>query len=139
MMLRGRVYKNGAHWLIECPALDAMSQAKTKREAYEMLVDWIQTALDQPKFEVAIIPDSATAEGFDISFVDFKPIMGLMIERTRQKHEMTLDDIAKHMGLKSRSNISHYETGKHALNLDKAQEIFDAMGYDVEISIKKRA
>lgn len=137
MMLKGRVWKDGRFWLIACPSLDAMTQGHTKREAFAMIVDWIKTALDQPDFQVEVLPDEG--EAFFLRFADAKPILGLMIERARASSGMTLDEVAKKLGLKSRSNVKHYETGKHAASIAKAQEILDAMGFDLEISVRRRA
>ena len=43
MRFEGRVKKDGRFWLVEIPAFDAVTQGRTKREAFEMAEDLIET------------------------------------------------------------------------------------------------
>ena len=56
MRFEGRVTKDGKLWLVEVPAFDALTQGRTKREAYEMAKDLIETMANAEDFEVTIYP-----------------------------------------------------------------------------------
>ena len=47
MRFEGRVWKDGEHWLIEVPALHAMTQGYTREEAHGMIKDLIETIHDR--------------------------------------------------------------------------------------------
>lgn len=54
MRLYGKVYKDGRHWLVEVPILDAMTQGRTRREALVMVKDLVETLADRPGFSVTV-------------------------------------------------------------------------------------
>ncbi len=41
MEMEGKIWKDGKFWLVEVPALDAMTQGKTRKEALEMVEDLV--------------------------------------------------------------------------------------------------
>jgi hypothetical protein len=52
----GRIWKDGEHWLIEVPALCAMTQGYSETEAYQMIRDLVETMADRPGFEATVHP-----------------------------------------------------------------------------------
>jgi predicted RNase H-like HicB family nuclease len=60
MRYQGRVYKDGTFWLAEIPVLDLMTQGKTRKEAYAMAVDMVETMVDRPGFQVTLYPGKTT-------------------------------------------------------------------------------
>jgi len=56
MRFEGRVIKHGTNWLVEIPAFDAMTQARTKEEAYEMAQDLIEMMASSRGFRVTVYP-----------------------------------------------------------------------------------
>lgn len=133
MILSGKLWKEGTHWLIECPALDALTQGFTKKEALEMMTDWVQTALDNPDYKIQI---SDTSKGaFQMKFDDPKPILGLMVDRAREAAGLTYEEVAKRVGLKSRSGIKTMASGKHDPQFSKIANVLSAIGYEVHIEL----
>ncbi len=57
MQLRGKVWKVGKFWAINCPALLADTQGISKKDALDMMEDWVKTMLDNPKFGVVACAD----------------------------------------------------------------------------------
>lgn len=132
MFLKGRVWKDDSMWLIECPALQAMTQGHTKKEALEMLIDWVRSILEKDDFPLEI-----TSKGEDVMLKvqDPKPILALMVERNRNAQGLTLREIADRLGVKGRAGVKQYETGKHDPGFTKAQELFEALGYEMQIEL----
>jgi len=56
MRLHGRVYKDGKFWLAEIPILDAMTQGRTRKEAFAMVADLLETLANRPGFSVHVHP-----------------------------------------------------------------------------------
>jgi predicted RNase H-like HicB family nuclease len=133
MILVGKLWKDGRYWLIECPALDAMTQGLTKKEALEMMVDWLQTALGDSRFKVHIAESGKS--GFQMRFDDPKPILGLMIDRARGAAGLTYQEVAQRVGLKSRSGIKTMASGKHDPRFSKIANVLSAIGYDFKIDL----
>jgi predicted RNase H-like HicB family nuclease len=47
-----RVFKSGRYWAIEVPILTVVSQGRTKKEAFEMIADAIETLVGKPGFKI---------------------------------------------------------------------------------------
>ena len=53
MRFEGRIKKDGRWWLAEIPAFDALTQGRTKKEAFAMAADLVVDAMHQCSFVVA--------------------------------------------------------------------------------------
>jgi transcriptional regulator with XRE-family HTH domain len=135
MRLSGKLKKEGKFWAVESSDLQAYTQGTSKQNALEMMVDWIRSMLDQPDFKVDI---AAYGNKFAMSFDDPKPILGLLFAQTRAATGLTLQQMVTRIGKGSPPNISQYETGKHDPSFTKAQELVNAMGYDLQISLVRK-
>jgi len=54
MRFFGKVYKDGKFWLAEIPILDAMTQGHTRKEAFEMVADMLETMVNKEGFKIQI-------------------------------------------------------------------------------------
>ena len=63
--LSGRVFKDGGFWLAELPALDVVTQGKTRRDAYAMVKDLLETLVDTPGVSAHVEP--VGDGGFEVS------------------------------------------------------------------------
>lgn len=52
----GFVWKEGRLWPIEVPALDVITQGKTKKDAYSMLEEAVELLIDQKGFKAVVVP-----------------------------------------------------------------------------------
>jgi predicted RNase H-like HicB family nuclease len=65
MKMEGKIWKDGKFWLVEIPALDAMTQGKTRKEALAMAKDLVfEMARNYFKDEIS--------KAFSITIVDDK-------------------------------------------------------------------
>jgi len=46
MRFSGKIYKDGKFWLAEILILDLMTQGSTKKEAYEMVADMLESLVN---------------------------------------------------------------------------------------------
>src|SRR5258706_13183428 len=56
MTFSGNVYRDGRFWLAEIPALDAMTQGRTRKRALEMAADWLETMVNRHGFRAEVCP-----------------------------------------------------------------------------------
>jgi hypothetical protein len=69
MRFSGRVYKDGKYWLAEIPILDLMTQGRTKKEAYEMVVDMLKTMVNKEDFNTELFKTENGKSGVRPSFL----------------------------------------------------------------------
>jgi ribosome-binding protein aMBF1 (putative translation factor) len=131
MRFEGRLWKDGRHWLIEVPALNAMTQGRTKDEAYEMIKDLVETMADKPGFEVMVEPISR--DGFEIGANEVRTLVSLLLRRQREKSGVTLAEAAERLHQKSRNAYARYEQGRAVPTVEKLEELLGAVAPGREI------
>ncbi|MEM7586913.1 MAG: helix-turn-helix transcriptional regulator [Acidobacteriota bacterium] len=131
MRFEGRVWRDGDHWLIEVPALHAMTQGRSEQDAYEMLKDLIETMADVPAFEVTVYPH---ADGrLEVGANDVKILVALLLRRQREKRGISLADAATLLQQKSRNAYARYEQGKAVPTVEKLDELLRAIAPDHQL------
>ena len=121
MRFKGRVWKDRRLWLIEVPILDAMTQGSTRKEAYEMIVDLIITMANKPEFKVSVVPGKSGT--FEVTSDDSKTLVALLLRRQRIKNGLSLAEMAKRLGAKSRNSYARYEQGTSVPTVEKLDEL----------------
>ena len=124
--------KSGKFYEVKCETLLAFTQGKTKKEAYEMMGNWVRTMLDDPDFPFEVSPRK---EGFFISFRDVKAVFGLMLSQLQVHSEKSVDVVVKEAGYKSRNAYHQYKNGKHEMGLSTLQRLADVYGFDISIGL----
>ena len=131
MRLRGKIYKDGKFWLAEVPILDAMTQGHTKREAYDMVVDMLQTMANNRNLEVQVIRRSHSE--FDIASPDVRTMISLILRRARERSGHSLAEVATLLGVASRNTYARYEQGRCAPSFEKFLELYQAVCPDSDL------
>ena len=134
MRLRGRFYKSEKFWLAEIPLLDAMTQGRTRRELFEMVVDLVETLVDRPAFSAQVHPGKNGE--FELSASDFQALIGVVLRRQRERSGLSLADVAERLGAKSRNAYARYERGTTMPSVTKLSELIQAVspGGDVVLA-----
>jgi len=96
MRFEGRIRKDGRFWLVEIPAFDAVTQGRTKREAFAMAEDLIETMADAKGFRVTAYPSGG--EIFEIEANSVGTLIALLLRRQRERHGLTLSEAAERLG-----------------------------------------
>ena len=110
MHLAGRIEKDGRFWMIEVPILDVATQGRTRKEAYCMIKDAIESLANEQGFSVEVVP--GTGKYFQVTSNDPSKLMAFLLKRQRQKQGLSLADMAERLGQKSRNAYARYEQGK---------------------------
>lgn len=124
MRFEGRLQRDGKFWLAEVPILDAMTQGRTRKEALEMIVDWVETMVNRHGFRAQAHP--AGKAGFELSGNDTAALTALLLRRRRQASGTSLAEIAERLGSTSRNAYARYERGESVPTIEKLDELLRA-------------
>ena len=131
MRFPGRIKKNGKFWLVEIPAFDALTQGRTKREAFAMVEDLIETMSGVKGFRVTVYPTGA--ETFEIGANRLSVFLALLLRRQREHQGLTLAAVAEKLGQRSRNAYARYEQGKTMPTVEKLEQLLKAIAPDQKI------
>lgn len=125
MKFIGEITKSGKWWAIEVPALDVVSQGKTKAEAYMMIADAIESLVNREDFEVTVYPGSGGK--FVVESNDSATMVAFLLKQRRLAAGVSLDEVRRRLNLKSRNAYARYENGSSVPTVDKLDELLGAV------------
>ena len=125
MRFPGQIEKHGKSWLVEIPAFDATTQGRSKREALAMAGDLIETMADAKGFRATAYPVGANS--FEIGANRIGVLLALLLRRQRERHGLTLAEVAERMGQRSKNAYARYEQGRSMPTVEKLEELLKAI------------
>ena len=131
MRFPGRITKDGKYWLVEIPAFDAFTQGRTKREAFAMAEDLVETMAGAKGFRATVYPTGAGA--FEIGANRIGVLLALLLRRQRESRGLTLAEAAQKMGQRSKNAYARYEQGKTMPTVEKLEQLLRAIAPDQKI------
>ena len=137
MRFEGKVSRDGRFWLAEIPLLDAMTQGRTRKEALDMIADWMETMVNRPGFRARVHP-RGKAE-FEISGTDAAVMTALLLQRRREAAVVSLRDVALRLGASSRNAYARYERGESVPSLEKLDALLKAASPGNDFVIRESA
>jgi len=135
MRFHGKLRRDGKWWLAEVPVFDAMTQGRTRKEAFEMIVDWFATMVDRKDFALQIY--SARGDEFEVASDDARAMISLLLQRQRHKSGLSLAQVARRLGAKSRNAYARYERGASVPTVEKLDELLRAIAPDRDIVVRQ--
>lgn len=133
MVLEGKIWKDGKHWLVAIPALDVMTQGRSRRDAFKMIVDAVTLLVHQKRFKIRVI--SEEEDRFLVESRDDTALIALMLKQLRAKSGLTLDAMAKKLGVKSKNAYAQYEQGRNQPSLTKIRQFLSAMRFALALDV----
>ena len=135
MRFSGRIYKDGKFWLAEIPILDLMTQGRTKKEAYQMVADMIETLVNREGFRATVYKGAKNT--FEVGASEPKHMIGLLLKRKREISGLSLAQVATRLGMSSRNAYARYEQGKATPTIEKLNQLFYAVSPDTDLVINE--
>ena len=132
MLLSGSLKKDGKFWLVEIPLLDYMTQGFSKKEAYKMAADIVESGVHRRGFSVEVIPYGK--DQFFLKANNSALLLAHMLRRLRQKHGLTAREAAKKLGSSSPNAYAAYEQGKASPSVEKLEQLLKAVDEKLDIS-----
>ena len=125
MRFGGRIIKSGRYWAIEVPILGVFTQGRTKKEAYEMIADAIESLVNKEEFKVEVYPGKG--EYFEVYSQDLPAMIAFLLRRQRVRHGLSLAEVADRLGGKSLNTYARYEQGKSVPTIEKFSQLLSAV------------
>jgi len=133
MRFSGRIYKDGKFWIAEIPILDLMTQGRTKKEAYEMVADMLETIVNKDGFKVNVFKGSDNT--FEVGSLESRYLTGLLLQRKREISGLSLSEVASRLGASSHNTYARYEQGRSVPTLEKLNNLLHAVCPKTDIVI----
>jgi predicted RNase H-like HicB family nuclease/DNA-binding XRE family transcriptional regulator len=135
MRLPGRVFKNRKFWIIEVPLLAVTSQGETKKDAYEMIADAIESLVNVEGFRIDIYP--ARGDYFEIGSSDITVLVSFLLRRRRMIHGFTLKEVAGRLGVRSHNTYARYEQGRAVPTIETFDRLLTALSDEEDFVLEK--
>jgi DNA-binding transcriptional regulator YiaG len=135
MRFSGKIYKDGKFWLAEIPILSLMTQGHTKREAYEMVADMLESLANKKDFKAEVYKKSK--DTFEVSSSEPKHMISLLLQRKRELSGLSLSQVATRLGASSRNTYARYEQGKSVPTVERLNELLHAVCPHSDIVIEE--
>jgi predicted RNase H-like HicB family nuclease len=134
MTLVATVSRDGKFWLAEVPALDAMTQGKSRAEALRMLKSLVAEMVDKPGIEVKILEDGGKFVLVDTN--EHAAVLAVILKRQRIKRGLTVRQVAKRLGSKSPNAYAAYESGAREPSVSKLEELLSVVDPEHTVRLK---
>jgi hypothetical protein len=139
-MIIGRVAKQeGPFWSAEAELLGAFTHGESRKEAFEVLAELIESMVDRPGFKVTIGAYPAGGEGAVlVSSTEPGLLAAQVLKYQREVHQLTLAEVAKRLGAASLTSYAAYEQGKREPSLGKMSELLAVVAPELALTIGPR-
>jgi predicted RNase H-like HicB family nuclease len=124
MRFEGTLRRDGKWWLAEIPLLDALTQGRTRKEALEMIADWLETMVAADDFKAEVFTRGRTE--FEIAGSNTAAMTALLLRRRREASGWSLRDVAARLGSTSRNAYARYEQGRAVPTMEKLDVLLKA-------------
>jgi predicted RNase H-like HicB family nuclease len=140
MEFQGNVWKEGRFWLVEIPALDLMTQGKTKAEALLMIEDATMGLIkayfkiekkETIKIDVTLYEKDIIA----LSSNQTNLLLSLSLKRQREKSGTTLQEAAGRLGSDSPNSYAQYERGRTNVSVLQYEKLLEAANPGSELKL----
>ena len=125
MRFAGRVLKKSKFWVIEIPILGVVSQGRTKKEAFVMIADAIESLVNKSDFKIDVFP--MKGDYFEIGSSDQGTLIAFLLRRQRTKRGLSLSEVTRLLGAKSQNTYARYEQGKSIPTVSKLNQLLTAV------------
>lgn len=124
MRFEGKLTRDGRFWLAEIPLLEAMTQGRSRKEALEMIGDWLETMVNREGFRADV--HTRGPREFEIAGSDAAAMTALLLRRRREASGASLRDVASRLGATSRNAYARYERGDAVPTVEKLDALLKA-------------
>ena len=140
MMLRGRIFKDsdtGKWWAAEAPTVGVYTQGTSRKDAFEMLADAVESGVNRKGFKVTV--SEAGGEDVVIEASDPAALALYVLKVQRSHHGLSLADVAEKLGANSRNAYARYEQGGTVPTITKFVELLAVVAPDLVLKLEPRA
>jgi DNA-binding XRE family transcriptional regulator len=133
MLIEGRIIRDGRWYLAEIPLLDGMTQSRTRKGALAMASDWVKALA--PIGGVEVSARALSGDRFVLECDPPEALIALALRRRREAAGLSLADVARRIGAKSRNAYARYEQGTALPTITKLAELFRAVDPERDLTL----
>lgn len=135
MRFSGQVLRAGRYWAIEVPILGVVTQGRTRKEAYEMIADAVESLVNKEGFRVDVFPGD---DGyFEIGSADVGALTALLLRRQRVRSGLSQTEVSRRMGSRSANSYARYEQGRSIPSVERLSVLLSAVTQGGEFVINE--
>ena len=141
-MLIGTIEKHGRWWAATCEIIGAFTQGRSRTEAMEMLAEVVELRVEQRGFKASVTEIEShgpNALSVLIEPSDSARLAAAVLKYQRDRHGLSLADVAKKLGASSRNAYARYERGATEPSLGKLLELLGAVAPEVTLFLGSRS
>jgi predicted transcriptional regulator len=125
MRFAGRIQRAGRWWAIEVPILGVVTQGRTRKEAFAMIADAIESLVNRKGFRAEVYPGKG--DYFEVGANDQATLSAFLLRRQRIRRGLTLAQVARRLGAKSHNAYARYEQGRSVPTIDQFTRLLAAV------------
>jgi len=131
MRFAGTIVRAGRYWAVEVRDLGVYTQGTSKADAYRMAAEALEIVTDTPGFRAEVFPGDGSY--FEIGGSPEEPLFALLLRQKRVSSGLSLAEVARRLGLRSRNAYARYEQGKSVPTVTKLTELLSVLdpGHDI--------
>lgn len=131
----GFVWKEGRLWPIEVPALDVITQGRTKKDAYSMMKEAVELLVDEKGFKVEVVPMKHDRFVLRAKRSEHdRCLVALLLKQQRARFGLSTNDVARKLGI-TKHAYAQYEQARSLPSLTRIQDFLSAMSDDAVFAI----
>ena len=132
MRIQGKVLKAKNCWVIEVPSMDLVTRGRTRKEAFDKLKSSMRTLGEDKTFSLKL--EWEDRDSFYLSSPKIKKLIAFILFRLRAKQGLSLEDVRKRLGVKSKNAYAQYEQGRAEPTMSKMKELLKALDCSLVIN-----
>lgn len=140
MELEGKIWKSGRFWLVEVPAVEVMTQGRSRKEALEMIKDAIEGLVEccfpNDKKDFKIIVHDYKKGIIGISSSNNSLMLAFSLRRQRELSKSTVREVSERLGSNSPHAYAKYEKGRVRISLDQYERLLQAVNPSRPLRLK---
>ena len=133
MLIIGRIVRSGRWWAAEVPLIGVYTQGKSRKDAEAMLADAVGEVIASPATITPIEGDEVT-----IGVDDSLTLAAYILKYQRETAGLSLAEVARLLGAKSRNAYASYEQGRTHPTIGKFEELLGVVAPDVALVVGRR-
>jgi len=137
MRVYGTIKHSGRWWEIEIPSLGIFTQGKTHPDALHMAADAIESLVNKRGFQADVVPLARHA--FTVGAKDAGTWLPFVLRRMRSVAGLSLAEVQKRLGAKSRNAYARYERGVSEPTLSKLEELLRVVAPSAQVILTSAA
>jgi len=110
-----------------------MTQGRTKKEAYEIVADMLESVVNKDGFKIEIY--KGKKDGFEVGSSEPKHMVSLLLQRKREISGLSLAQVATRLGKKPRNTYARYKQGYSVPIVEKQNELLNTVCPQTDIVI----